>query len=156
VEEALEKSNEELKAQTQSLEQVNAALGVLLERREKDKEELEEKVVSNVKELVLPYLENLRKTRLDPRQMTCVNIVESNLKEIISPFLRKLASKYFGLTAKEIQIAGLIKQGMTTKEIAQWFNVSTSAVQFHRRNIRAKLGLKNQQTNLGTYLLSLS
>ncbi|MBW1744130.1 MAG: PAS domain S-box protein [Deltaproteobacteria bacterium] len=156
AEEALEKSNEELKAQTQSLEQLNAALSVLLERREKDKEELEEKVVSNVKELVLPYLESLRKSQLDAKQATCVNIVESNLREIVSPFLRKLTSMYFGLTPKEIQIAGLIKQGKTTKEIAEFLCVSTSAVQFHRHNIRAKLGLKNQQANLGTYLMSLS
>lgn len=153
---ALEKSNEELKAQAESLEQLNAALSVLLERREKDKEELEEKVVANVKELVLPYLESLRKSQLDAKQATCVNIMESNLKEIVSPFLRKLASMYFGLTPKEIQIAGLIKQGKTTKEIAEFLCVSTSAVQFHRHNIRAKLGLKNQQTNLGTYLSSLS
>ena len=110
----------------------------------------------NVKELVLPHLESLKKTRLDVNQITCVDIVESNLKEIISPFLRKLSSEYFGLTPKEIRIAGLIKQGKTTKEIAEFLSVSTSAVKFHRHNIRAKLGLKNQRANLGTYLSSLS
>jgi DNA-binding CsgD family transcriptional regulator len=67
-----------------------------------------------------------------------------------------LTSKYFGLTPKEVQVAGLIKQGKTSKEIAELFNVSTRAVQFHRQNIRAKLGLKNRQANLGTYLMSLS
>jgi DNA-binding CsgD family transcriptional regulator len=77
------------------------------------------------------------------------------VKEIVSPFLRKLASTSFGLTPKEIQVAGLIKQGKTSKEIAELFNVSTRAVQFHRHNIRAKLGLKNKQANLGAYLLSL-
>jgi PAS domain S-box-containing protein len=155
AEEALRESNEALKAQTHSLKQVNTALNVLLERREKDKTELEEKVVSNVKEMILPYIESLKNTSLHTKQMTCVSILESNLKEIVSPFLRKLASEYFGLTPKEIQIAGLIKQGKTTKEIAEFLGVSTRSVQFHRHNIRAKLGLKNRQVNLGTYLLTV-
>jgi DNA-binding CsgD family transcriptional regulator len=156
AQEELWKRNEELKAQTHKLEQMNSALNVLLERRGKDREELEGKVVSNVKELILPYIERLKKMPLNAKQMTCVNIVESNLREIVSPFLRKLASEYFGLTPKEIRIANLVKRGKTTKEISEFLGVSTRAVQFHRNNIRAKLGLKNQRVNLGTYLLSLS
>ena len=155
AEEVLRETNEELRAKTRSLDELNTALKVLLERREKDKEALEENVVSNVKELISPYVETLRNTKLDTRQMTCVDIIEANLKEIVSPFLQKLASKYFGLTPKEIQVADLVKQGKTTKEIAALFNLSTRAVKFHRQNIRAKLGLKNQRTNLASYLLSL-
>jgi PAS domain S-box-containing protein len=155
AEEALRESNEELRAKTRSLDELNAALKVLLERRERDRKELEENVVSNVKELILPYVQSLRNTQLDTKPMTCTSIIESNLKEIVSPFLGKLASRYIGLTPKEIQVAGLIKQGKTTKEIAELFNLSTAAVKFHRQNLRAKLGLKNQQINLATYLLSL-
>jgi DNA-binding CsgD family transcriptional regulator len=156
AEEALKQSNEGLRAQTHSLETLNNALTVLLDRRDKDKEALEEKVVANVKELVLPYVETLKRSRLDANQATCVGIVESNLQEIVSPFLRRLSAEYQGLTPKEIQVAALVKQGKTTKEIAELFNVSTRAVQFHRHNIREKLGLKNSQMNLGTYLLSFS
>ena len=125
AEEALKQSNEELIAQTCSLETLNNALTVLLDRRDKDKQALEEKVVANVKELVLPYVETLKRSRLDARQATCVSIVESSLQEIVSPFLRKLSTEYQGLTPKEIQVAALVKQGKTTKEIAGLFNVST-------------------------------
>ncbi|MES0448077.1 MAG: helix-turn-helix transcriptional regulator, partial [Desulfobacterales bacterium] len=155
MEKKLLEANEELLARTDSLDELNTALKVLLEHREKDKEELEEKVVLNVKELISPYVETLRNTRLDTKQMTCVEIIESNLKEIVSPFLQKLALKYSGFTPKEIQIAGLIKQGKTTKEIAELFNLSTRTIKFHRQNIRAKLGLKNQRKNLASHLLSL-
>ncbi len=155
AEDALQKSHEDLKVHSESLEDLNTALKVLLERREKDKVQLEESVVSNVQELILPYVETLRGTRLDEKQMTCVDIIESNLKEIVSPFLQKLVLQYSGLTPKEIQIAGLIKQGKTTKDIANLFNVSTRTVKFHRENIRAKLGLKKQRTNLASHLLSL-
>jgi PAS domain S-box-containing protein len=156
AEEKLLKTNEALTAQARTLKELNTALKVLLERRDADKGELAGKVVSNVKELVLPYVESLKKTGLDDRQTAYTSIIESNLKEIVSPFLQQLASRHFGLTPKEIQVAGLVKQGKTTKEIAELFNVSARAVQYHRHNIRAKLGLKNQQANLGAYLSSLS
>ena len=152
---ALQARKEELKAQARNLEEMNTALKVLLKHREDDKAELEEKVLANVKELVLPYVEALKNTRLGGEQVAYTSIIESHLNDIISPFLRKLSSKYRGLTPKEIQIADLIKEGKTTKEIAGLLNSSVRAVEFHRENIRAKLGLKNKKANLRSYLLSL-
>ncbi|NVM57635.1 MAG: helix-turn-helix transcriptional regulator [Desulfobacterales bacterium] len=137
------------------LEEVTAALNVLLRQREQDKKELEEKVLSNVKELIAPYLERLKRTRLDEKQTAYIGIIESNLDEIISPFSRQLSSKFFSLTPKEIQVADLVKDGKTTKEIAELLNMSTRAVEFHRDNIRTKLGLKNKKANLRSRLLSL-
>jgi CheY-like chemotaxis protein len=43
------------------LRELNTTLEVLLKRAEKDKETLSENVVSSVKELLLPYLEKLKK-----------------------------------------------------------------------------------------------
>ena len=62
-EQALRKREKELKIKTKSLEEANVALRVLLKKRNKDRTELEENVLSNVKELVLPYLEKLKKDR---------------------------------------------------------------------------------------------
>jgi DNA-binding CsgD family transcriptional regulator len=152
---ALRKSEAAVKAQVRNLEEVNTALKVLLKRREEDKAELEEKVLSNVRALVLPYVEALKNTRLDPKQQTYLGIVKSHLDSIVSPFSAKLSSKYGGFTPKEIQAATLIKEGKTSKEIAELWNVSTRAIEFHRDNIRAKLGLKNKKANLRTSLLSL-
>ncbi|HID28940.1 MAG TPA: PAS domain S-box protein, partial [Desulfobacterales bacterium] len=154
AEEALRERKEALKSQAQRLEEVNTALRVLLKRREEDKVELEEKVLANVKELVLPYVEALRKTRLGTKQLAYTSIIESHLKDIVSPFLRSLSSKYLGLTPREIQVAGLVKQGKTNKEIAELLTVSVRAVEFHRESIRTKLGLKHQPVNLRSFLLS--
>jgi PAS domain S-box-containing protein len=156
AEDELKKRERELEAKSRNLEEANIALKVLLKRREEDKTELEEKIISNVTELVEPYIEKLKKSRLNTDQSAYVNIIETHLDDIISPFLRNLTSKYPNLTPREIQITNLIKEGRTTKEIADILNSSSGAIDFHRNNIRNKLGLKNKNANLRSYLLSLS
>jgi len=49
----LAKANQQLKDKADNLNEVNIALNVLLKKRENDKKELEEKVLLNVKELVI-------------------------------------------------------------------------------------------------------
>jgi hypothetical protein len=60
AEEALRERELELELQTHKLEETNTALRVLLKTREEDKHELEEKVLANVKELITPYLKDLK------------------------------------------------------------------------------------------------
>ena len=156
AEERVRMRESELEQKNRDLEDINTALKVLLERREVDKKEFEEKVLGNVKQRVLPNLERLKGTRLEPEAREYVRILETSLQEIVSPFLQRLTSSYFDLTPQEIQVAGLVKDGKMTKEIAEFLNISTSAVDFHRKNIRKKLGLKSKKANLRSHLLSLS
>lgn len=155
TEEALHKRGKELENKTHELEELNAALRVLLKKREEDKNELEEKVVANLENLVLPYIEKLKHSQLGPCDKTNVNIIESNLKDIITPFSHNLSSRHLNLTTRELQIANLIKSGKTTKEIAGFLNVSPSAVNICRYRIRNKLGLNNKKVNLQSYLARL-
>jgi len=154
VERVLKESEKELEQKTNYLEELNSALKVLLKRREEDKRELEQNVVSNVKELVLPYLKKLEGTRLDERQRSMVSILESNLKEIVSPFLSRVSISLLNLTPTETQVANFVKQGQTTKEIADFLGLSPRTIESHRENIRKKLGIKNKKSNLRTHLLS--
>jgi DNA-binding CsgD family transcriptional regulator len=154
-EQALRERKKELKIKTKSLEETNTALRVLLKKRDEDRTELEEKVLSNVKELVLPYLEKLKRTGLDQRQKTFVRILESNIDDIISPFLRRMSSRYLGLTPAQIQVANLVRQGKKTKDIAELLYLSPKTIEDHRKNLRKKLGLKNKKANLRTHLLSI-
>jgi len=155
VEASLRKTEEELRQQSLNLQETNTALKILLKQREQDKEDLEDKVLSNVKELILPYIEKLENTRLDKRQETYLEILNSNINEIVSPYLKKLSAQFQNFTPMQLQVADLVKAGKTTKEISEVLNLSDRAIEFHRNNIRNKLGLKNKKMNLRSYLLSL-
>ncbi|MFH0960302.1 MAG: PAS domain S-box protein [Pseudomonadota bacterium] len=155
-EEALKKRDKELEIKSRSLAESNTALKVLLKQREEDKVELERNVLSNVREIIIPYIEELKRSRLTANQSVCINTIETNVTNIISPFLRNITLKHFNLTPKEFQVANLVKQGRTTKEIADFLGISTGAIDFHRNSIRKKMGLNNKKANLRFYLLSLS
>ena len=156
VEEALRESREELKEQKQSLEEANIALKVLIKHRENDKLELEKNVLTNVKVLVLPYVEKLKEVPLKPRNKTLVEIIENHLKDIISPLLQKFSNAQIILTPQEIKVVVLIKDGKSSKEIADILAISETTVNFHRKNLRKKFGLKNRQMNLRSYLMSMT
>lgn len=152
----LAKAYKQLETKAVNLEETNIALKVLLQRRDDDKNEVEEKILLNVKELIIPYLHKFKKSSLNDRQNAYADILESGLNNIISPFLHTLSSKYSSLTPKEIQVANLVKEGKTTKDISELLSSSTDTIDFHRKNIRKKLGLQNTKTNLRSYLLSFS
>ena len=156
TEDALRDKERQLQQQAAHLEEVNTALKILLEYRDKERLQLEKNMLMHVRKLVLPYIERLEQGQLEGRNRTYLGILKANLEEVISPFASHLLSGHHRLTPAEIQIADLIKQGKTSKEIAALLDVSVNAVSFHRGNIRKKLGLANEKINLRSHLLTLS
>ena len=152
--EELRKANEHLQVKTIDLQEVNTALKVLLERREKDKEDIGQNILLNVKELMIPYIIKLKKGTLSETQRSYLELLETGLQDIISPFSQKLTSRYLHITPGEMQVANFVKQGKTSKEVAEILNSTERAVVAHRSNLRKKLGLK-KKSNLRTHLLSL-
>lgn len=156
AEDALKAREKELDFKNKNLDEINTALNVLLKKREKDKTELEEKVLSNLKQLVEPYILKLKQSGLDERQKALAVIIESNLKDVTSSFAYSLSSMHLNLTPGEVKIANLIKQDKTSKEICEILGSSEKMVAFHRQNIRKKLGLQNKKVNLKSYLMAKS
>ncbi len=154
LEQRVRERTRELEEKAKNLEEVNTALKVLLKRLDEDKNIIEEKVLLNMRQLIEPYLDKLKKSSLNERQKNVLDILESNLAAIVSPFTRSFSSSFIKLTPTEIQVANLIRQGKTTKEIADLLNLSRKTIEFHRENIRTKIGIKNKKINLRTYLLS--
>jgi PAS domain S-box-containing protein len=155
LEDRVAERTSQLQEKTENLKELNSALNILLQKREADKIELEEKVVHNIKELILPFLQQLMTTNLSERQKGFMQTLEVCLKDITSEFSSKLSDKLIDLSPAEIRIANLVKQGLTTKEIAELLNLSAKTIEAHRNRIRKKVGLSNKKMSLQTYLLSL-
>ncbi len=84
IEESLKKREVELRLESNRLEEANTTLKVLLKHRDDDRKELEGKLTANIKELVLPYIDKMKRGRLHPEQVSYVDIIETNLNDILS------------------------------------------------------------------------
>ncbi|MBT4484366.1 MAG: hypothetical protein HOC71_11900 [Candidatus Latescibacteria bacterium] len=156
VEDKLKLIQKELEINAKNLKETNIALKVLLKHQDKEKNTMEKNILSSLKTLIIPYLEKIVISTSDEKLKTYVNIIETNLSEITNPFANQLTGYYLSLTPTEVQIANLVRDNKTTKDISKILNISENAVFFHRRNIRNKLGIRNKKTNLRSYLQSVA
>ncbi len=155
AEEALRQSKEELEAKSRHLEELNIALRVVLDQRDKEKRNLEEKFSQNIDGLILPYLEKIRKTGLNALQEQYLHVLEANLRDIVKPFSHAISGKLMRLSPTELRIMNLVKQGLSIKNIASMLHISPRTVEFHRDNLRKKLGITERRINLRTFLSTL-
>ena len=151
----LEIANRALRGREAELQDVNTALRILLERVETGRAELEESVSKTIAELVTPHLEKLKRMALPEHAASLVTMADANLRDITSGFSGELAAKLAQLTPTEVEVAQLVMLGRSTKEIADALARETSTIDFHRNNIRKKLGLRSQGVTLRSYLTSL-
>lgn len=152
---ASDKKQQELEKKSKELEEANAALKAILKKMGENTIEFENNILSNVNTLIKPYLDELKDGRLSKKHKMYLEIIQTNLNEIVSPFARHFSSTYYQLTPQEIQIASHIKNGKTTKEIAEIMGRSTKTIEFHRTHIRKKLGLAKRSDNLRSHLMFL-
>lgn len=146
---------ERLRIKSENLEETNVALKVLLRQLEEGRKEFEAQILSNIRELVLPYISKLKNRLASQHDISMLEVIESNLNQITSSFLRNLKLSYYKLTPREIEVAALVLEGKSIKEIAELLSVTTRTVEFYRNSLREKLDLKNNKVNLRSHLFSL-
>ncbi|MEN6319107.1 MAG: helix-turn-helix transcriptional regulator [Syntrophaceae bacterium] len=155
AEKEFKKKERDLEEKTRALKESQTALKVLLKQREIDKIDIEKWILSNVRDIIMPYVEKLKKITADAEATKYINILESNLKGITASFSHRASPKNLNLTPREMVIANFIKEGKNSKEIGRLMNISERTVDYHRENMRRKLGIQNKRTDLRTYLLNL-
>lgn len=156
AEESVRTNEKALRREKRKLEEANTALKVLLRRREQDRRNMESDVLDNVRRLVAPVLNRLSHLSLPDQAKALTTSLETRLSELTQPFLRRLANIHSALTPQEIEVAMLVREGRTSKEIADQLCLSITTVNFHRRNLRRKLGLRNTRMTLRSFLMGLA
>jgi DNA-binding NarL/FixJ family response regulator len=151
AEQELRTAHAQLQVERKALRDSNSALRTVLARIEDEKNDIKQAIVANVDRILLPILHALE-AEIRPDQRGYVRLLRYNLEEIASPLVDRLSRKALALTPAEIAVCGMIKMGMSTKEIASLRNVSPATVSRQRENIRRKLGLANKGVNLATFL----
>ncbi|QZK90351.1 LuxR C-terminal-related transcriptional regulator [Flavobacterium sp. CHNK8] len=80
--------------------------------------------------------------------------LEKHLKNVHFDFLKKLKEKHPTITPREMDLSTYLLMNMSTKEIAEFMNISTGGVDLARYRLRKKLEL-NQKENLIGYFMSI-
>lgn len=144
-----------LRAQHQLLQERNITLRTVLSGLEEEKREIRAAILANIQKVIMPIVFELE-LAVTGRQRSYVTLLRQSLQEIASPFLTSLSRDHVELTPVEVAISAMIRNGMSTKDIANLRCITPATVRRHRENVRKKLGLTNRQVNLVTYLQSSS
>lgn len=152
---ALKQHEAELVLKTAKLEDLNTALRFLLKKLDREKTAVEEKMMTDLRDLVHPYVKKLLSKKREREIRALATILDNHLNAIVSPSSRYLTSPAINLTPAELNIAHMVKTGRTTRQIADTLNVSYKTVETHRVNIRKKLGLTGKGSNLRTCLMAM-
>ncbi len=103
--------------------------------------------------VILPVVRHLRSDHLSRKQR---ELYLDQLESAVLSYDAETPMHHSGLSIilspREIEVADLIRRGLSTKEIAENLNLSELTIERHRHNIRRKLGISNTSVNLTTYL----
>ena len=157
----LDQSRIELLARQRRLEKLNVqlyetnkALSVLARNIEREREEMESQIALRLRNLLMPIVTKLRSDKDFPKYETQLDMLTWHLEDLtsgvsIDPSVAK------NLSSAEMRIASLVKNGVSTEEIARQLHISANTVRSHRRSIRKKLKI-NGQYSLRNFLDSRS
>ncbi len=140
-----------LRQQKLALEQKDLALGELIARFQESEQKIYKWIVESLNRSVAPLVRKLKQDH--PRvELRTLDLLEENLRVLAVPPRKPEGFDLSLLTRRELEVCQLIRQGLSSKEIAQSLSISLKSVHTHRNHIRKKLGLLNKGMNLTGYL----
>ncbi len=150
----LKKLTEKLEDERAELAGKNIALKEVLSHLEEDKNSIKERITENVRDHVIPLIERIRGADHE-QQDKQIDMLKRDLLAVASPFMQQVKDKFNNLSPRELEICKMVKNGHSSKEIAELLSVSVLTVHKHREMVRKKLGIKNSDVKLKPFLDSV-
>ena len=156
----LKQSRSELLGQQKRLENLNAqlsdtnrALSIFAQNIEREREDIEKRIAVKLRNLIIPMVQKLKNDKALSRYEGQLDMLTMQIEDLTSGFTMdsRVAAV---LSFTELRVASLIKNGITTEDIARQLHISESTVRTHRKNIRKKLKINNVQYSLRNFLNS--
>ena len=141
----------QLDVERQALQDANAALHDSLVQSQREKKMVGVSIQAKIDKIIAPIFYALQ-AEIKPGQFEYLELLKKNLDDIISPFVEMSQTGVSRLSPIELQVANMIKHGLSTKEIARIRGISPATVNRHRESIRRKLDITNRKINLTSYL----
>ena len=156
----LKQSRSELLAHQQRLENLNTqlldtnrALSIFAQNIEREREEIEKRIALKLRNLIIPLVVKLRNDQALQKYGSQLDMLTTQIEDLTSGFAMD-SRVAMTLSFTQLRIASLIKNGITTEEIARLLHIAESTVRTHRKNIRKKLKINNAQYSLRNFLNS--
>ncbi len=154
----LKQSRSELLAHQQRLENLNTqlldtnrALSVFAQNTEREREDIETRIALKLRSFTLPVVTKLRSDEALHKYWEQLDMLTRQIEDLTSgsPMDSRVAMT---LSVTELKIAYLVKNGITTEEIARQLHIAETTVRTHRKNIRKKLQINHAQYSLRNFL----
>jgi DNA-binding CsgD family transcriptional regulator len=155
-ERTIENLKRRIQFQDQTLHEQEVALEVLLRRSDRAVRRAANDVVANITLSISPVISRLKERLSGSEHLADVVLLESLLARIASPFIGRLTAHNRDFTPREREIASLVFDGRTSKEIAERLCLTIKAVDFHRMNLRKKLHMGGSSQSLQARLIEMS
>jgi PAS domain S-box-containing protein len=141
----------DLERVNKELVQTNTALSVLARNIDRKRDDLEKKIAQTISAQIMPILDEMNKEKLPEKSRVKLDVLAAYLNDM-TPEAAKGHDVIISLSAMELRVAMMIKNGFSSEEIARLLHISPHTVKTHRRSIRRKLNIRNSDINLASYL----
>lgn len=152
LEKKLEEREEKIERQKKEIEEMQSTLRETLRAKEKEKKEILYTIKTYLENIIDPLIDLVEKSSSQEDFSRIFKILKEKLEELKKITSGEIANPFLNLNLKEAQVALLVKEGYSSKDIARILNLSKPAVDFYRKRLRKKMGLKGTKETLEEFL----
>ncbi|HMK34093.1 MAG TPA: LuxR C-terminal-related transcriptional regulator [Desulfomonilaceae bacterium] len=131
-----------IQERTIDLSKANDALRIMIEGVQERVKEEQQRISKNLEILVKPLVDQLKSEHLPEYVRSLVETLEICMKNVFGNYNYDVAKVFSNFTPREMQVADLLRSGLSSKQIASVMGITVEGVNYHRQNIRKKLGVE--------------